>query len=232
MLHHSTMKMVLAGDSGVGKTELLAAMCDKQCCSPRDTERTLGMYETTIGVDFLTTSRLLSDLDTSFMSQIWDTAGQERFGEIVGAYFRGADALLLVYDVTAPPTFASLRSRWMPLIERTRNKQMSFFIVGTKTDALRESSSRVPFESAQELAVELGGEAIETNSKQKGGHLAYAIVERILRRIVADRPALLENTRAAEAEARLRTVDEEVVRIVSSATVRGKTKKKRRCLLA
>jgi Ras-related protein Rab-1A len=217
MINRITLKLVLAGDAGVGKTELMHAMCDKQCCAPRDCERVLGNYESTIGVNFLTTTRLLTDCDASVMCQVWDTAGRERFSEVVSAYFTGAHAILLVYDVNAPTTFDSLRSRWLPLIERRRARTTSIFIVGTKSDKLSKDSVCVGVDEAEALAAELGGYAIETNCKQQGGYLAYAVIGSVVRHVLVDRPEMLHP----------KEPDVPIVQVVSAATPQ-KPKRRRR----
>nr|GLL16507.1 hypothetical protein CDL15_Pgr002391 [Ipomoea trifida] len=94
-------KLVLTGDSGVGKSNLLS----------RFTRSEFSLRsEKTIGLQF--TTRILCVDDTKVKAQIWDTAGQERYRAITSAYYRGAVGALLVYDVTCHVTFESVE-RWL-----------------------------------------------------------------------------------------------------------------------
>jgi Ras-related protein Rab-7A len=94
------LKVIILGDSGVGKTSLM-----NQYVSNRFSEQ----YKATIGADFLTKEVMIDDKLVTL--QIWDTAGQERFQSLGVAFFRGADACILVYDMTDGKTFESL-DKW------------------------------------------------------------------------------------------------------------------------
>ena len=94
------LKVIILGDSGVGKTSLM-----NQYVSNRFSEQ----YKATIGADFLTKEVMIDDKLVTL--QIWDTAGQERFQSLGVAFFRGADACILVYDMTDSKTFESL-DKW------------------------------------------------------------------------------------------------------------------------
>jgi small GTP-binding protein len=95
--HNSQIKLLLIGDSGVGKS----------CCLLRFSEDSFTpSFITTIGIDFKIRT---IDLDGKRVKlQIWDTAGQERFRTITTAYYRGAMGILLVYDVTDERSFSSM----------------------------------------------------------------------------------------------------------------------------
>ncbi|KAL6513198.1 Ras-related protein RABA2a [Orobanche gracilis] len=94
-------KVVLIGDSGVGKSNLLSRFTRNEFCLES---------KSTIGVEFAT--RTLQVEGRTVKAQIWDTAGQERYRAITSAYYRGALGALLVYDVTKPMTFDNV-SRWL-----------------------------------------------------------------------------------------------------------------------
>ena len=85
------LKVVILGDSGVGKTSLMNQYVNK---------RFSAQYKATIGADFLTKEVMIDDKLVTL--QIWDTAGQERFQSLGVAFYRGADACILVYDITSP----------------------------------------------------------------------------------------------------------------------------------
>ncbi|KAK2464909.1 hypothetical protein APHAL10511_002985 [Amanita phalloides] len=99
-----TVKLVLIGPSGVGKTALRGKYI---------TGRFFGAYRTTIGTDFITKSLPHpTNPEEKVTLQIWDTAGQERFSSLSSAFFRGADAALLIFDVNSPDTMESLIKWW------------------------------------------------------------------------------------------------------------------------
>merc|ERR1719231_1596660 len=93
------LKVIILGDSGVGKTSLMNQYVHK---------RFSNQYKATIGADFLTKEVMIDDKLVTL--QIWDTAGQERFQSLGVAFYRGADACILVYDITNPKSFDHLDS--------------------------------------------------------------------------------------------------------------------------
>ena len=94
------LKIIILGDSTVGKTSLMNMLVNGNFSA---------QYKATIGADFMTKEMTINDKTISL--QLWDTAGQERFRSLGVAFFRGADACVLVYDMTKPKTFESL-SNW------------------------------------------------------------------------------------------------------------------------
>ena len=94
-------KLVIIGDSGVGKSNILLSLVE---------ERFMEVHINTIGVDFKIKTFELDG--KSVKLQIWDTAGQERFRTITSNYYRGADGIILVYDVTNETSFHNIQ-RWM-----------------------------------------------------------------------------------------------------------------------
>lgn len=93
------LKIIILGDSGVGKTSLMNQYVNNKFSN---------QYKATIGADFLTKEVMIDDKLVTM--QIWDTAGQERFQSLGVAFYRGADACVLVYDITKPKTFESLQN--------------------------------------------------------------------------------------------------------------------------
>ena len=91
------LKVIILGDSGVGKSSLMNLFVNKKFSN---------QYKATIGADFLTKEVTVDDRTVTM--QIWDTAGQERFQSLGVAFYRGADCCVLVYDVTSPSSFKSL----------------------------------------------------------------------------------------------------------------------------
>ncbi|KAH7577071.1 hypothetical protein ACOSP7_002182 [Xanthoceras sorbifolium] len=115
-------KLVLIGDSGVGKSNLLS----------RFTRNEFNLEsKSTIGVEFATKSL---KIDAKVIkAQIWDTAGQERYRAITSAYYRGAVGALLVYDVTRHATFANV-GRWLKELREHTDPNMIVMLIGNKSD--------------------------------------------------------------------------------------------------
>jgi small GTP-binding protein len=116
------LKIVLIGDSGVGKTNLLARFTRDQF-NPDS--------KSTIGVEFAT--KTLEIEGKTVKAQIWDTAGQERYRAITSAYYRGAIGALLLYDVSASLTFQSL-TRWLQELRENADSNIAVMLVGNKCD--------------------------------------------------------------------------------------------------
>ncbi|OUM56963.1 hypothetical protein PIROE2DRAFT_66663 [Piromyces sp. E2] len=121
------LKVVLIGDGGVGKTAIRVQYIHK---------RFTNNYKATIGADFITKDVQLEDGKTVSM-QIWDTAGQERFQSLGIAYYRGADACIIVYDVTNPDSFNNVLNWEQEFIDKAGLNDPStypFILIGNKTD--------------------------------------------------------------------------------------------------
>lgn len=116
------IKLVVVGDSGVGKSCLLLRYCDNSYTDS---------YISTIGVDFKIKTLTIGNKVVKL--QVWDTAGQERFRTIVSSYYRGANAVMIVYDVTDEETFNSIPN-WIDEIDRQSTIALIKIIVGNKTD--------------------------------------------------------------------------------------------------
>ncbi|KAF9666592.1 hypothetical protein SADUNF_Sadunf16G0244800 [Salix dunnii] len=115
-------KLVLIGDSGVGKSNLLS----------RFTRNEFNLEsKSTIGVEFATRSIRVDDKIVK--AQIWDTAGQERYRAITSAYYRGAVGALLVYDVTRHVTFENVE-RWLKELRDHTDANIVIMLVGNKAD--------------------------------------------------------------------------------------------------
>lgn len=115
-------KVVLIGDSGVGKSNLLS----------RFTKNEFNLEsKTTIGVEFAT--KTIEWEDKIIKAQIWDTAGQERYRAITSAYYRGAVAALLVYDITKMNTFTNVE-KWLQELKTYADDNIVVMLVGNKTD--------------------------------------------------------------------------------------------------
>ncbi|KAF9123841.1 hypothetical protein BGW39_008643 [Mortierella sp. 14UC] len=144
-------KIVLIGDSGVGKSNLLS----------RFTRGDFNLEsKSTIGVDFGARTVQVED-GKMIKAQIWDTAGQERYRAITSAYYRGAVGALLLYDITQHGTYESV-SRWLSEVREHADPNIIVMMVGNKSD-LRHLRS-IHTEEAKGFAEENGLMFIETSA--------------------------------------------------------------------
>ncbi|KAH7570667.1 hypothetical protein ACOSP7_018995 [Xanthoceras sorbifolium] len=131
-------KVVLIGDSAVGKSQLLARFA-------RD-DFSLDS-KATIGVEFQTKT-ITMDRKT-VKAQIWDTAGQERYRAVTSAYYRGAVGAMLVYDISKRQTFDHM-AKWLEELRGHADKNIAIMLVGNKSDL--RTLRAVPTEDAKEFA--------------------------------------------------------------------------------
>ncbi|OIW13774.1 hypothetical protein TanjilG_31663 [Lupinus angustifolius] len=115
-------KIVLVGDSGVGKSNLLARFARDEF---------YPNSKSTIGVEFQTQKMDINGKEVK--AQIWDTAGQERFRAVTSAYYRGAVGALLVYDISRRLTFDSI-DRWLNELHTHSDMNIVMILVGNKSD--------------------------------------------------------------------------------------------------
>mmetsp|Transcript_13038 Transcript_13038/g.22362 ORF Transcript_13038/g.22362 Transcript_13038/m.22362 type:complete len:214 (-) Transcript_13038:1174-1815(-) len=144
-------KLVLIGDSGVGKSCLLLRFAD---------DAFTESYISTIGVDFR--FRTVKMDKKTVKLQIWDTAGQERFRTITSAYYRGADGIIMVYDTTSSDSFDHVND-WLKEVNRYASEGTCKLLVGNKCD--RVADRAVTTEQAKEFADDLGVAFLETSAK-------------------------------------------------------------------
>ncbi|XP_019771275.1 ras-related protein Rab-8A isoform X1 [Dendroctonus ponderosae] len=144
-------KLLLIGDSGVGKTCVLFRFSE-------DAFNTT--FISTIGIDFKIRT---IDLDGKKIKlQIWDTAGQERFRTITTAYYRGAMGIMLVYDITNEKSFENIKN-WIRNIEENASADVEKMLLGNKCEL--EEKRQVSKERGEQLAIEYGIKFIETSAK-------------------------------------------------------------------
>lgn len=121
-VHDFLAKVIIIGDSGVGKTNLLTKFCEG---SFKDN------YVATIGVDFKIKS---VDVEgRKIKLQIWDTAGQERFRNITQTYYKGASGIILAYSVSSLTSFKNI-TNWIKQLENNTSDNVSKMLVATKCD--------------------------------------------------------------------------------------------------
>lgn len=121
-----TLKLLILGDAGVGKTSLLNQFVNREFSC---------QYKATIGSDF---SSKQIEIDGKLITlQIWDTAGQERFQSLGPTFYRGTDCCILVYDVTKPKSFENIKkwqSEFSKQIGIADSDKFAFLLLGNKSD--------------------------------------------------------------------------------------------------
>lgn len=176
-------KLVVIGDIGVGKSCLLLRFADDTF-----TENHIN----TIGVDFR--SRNVKVDEKRVKLQIWDTAGQERFRTITSAYYRGADGIIMVYDVSNEESFNHVND-WFVEVNRYSAEGTSKILVGNKSD---KSDKVVPTEKAQAYADKLGIPFIETSALDSTNvELSFVTITRDLLKARAARGITSRNSTAS-----------------------------------
>eukprot|EP00484_Ammonia_sp_Unknown_P007929 CAMPEP_0197055150 /NCGR_PEP_ID=MMETSP1384-20130603/58115_1 /TAXON_ID=29189 /ORGANISM="Ammonia sp." /LENGTH=206 /DNA_ID=CAMNT_0042488621 /DNA_START=52 /DNA_END=672 /DNA_ORIENTATION=+ len=145
------VKLLMIGDSGVGKSCLLLRFSDDSFSTN---------FITTIGIDFKLKTVEIDGKKVKL--QIWDTAGQERFRTITTAYYRGAMGVLMVYDITDEQSFLNIRN-WMRNIEQHATPNVKKLLIGNKCDNADERV--ISQQRAQDLANEYQIQFFETSAK-------------------------------------------------------------------
>ncbi|CAI8606698.1 unnamed protein product [Vicia faba] len=157
-------KLLLIGDSGVGKSCLLLRFAD---------DSYIESYISTIGVDFKI--RTVEQDGKTIKLQIWDTAGQERFRTITSSYYRGAHGIIIVYDVTDEESFNNVK-QWLSEIDRYASDNVNKLLVGNKSDLT--ANRVVSYDTAKEFADQIGIPFMETSAKDatnvEGAFMAMA----------------------------------------------------------
>ena len=177
-------KILLIGDAGVGKSSILLQFTD-------------GFFnenlQSTIGVDFKIKTIETDGPDgtrKTVKATIWDTAGQERFRTLTSSYYRGAQGIILVYDVSRKDTFLGLEN-WLKEIEQFSmggGRDIVKLLVGNKVDLPKQMKK----EDAEQWAMSQGMLFMQASAKTKEG--IANVFEEIVQKIL-ENPNLLANTR-------------------------------------
>lgn len=146
------VKLVIIGDTAVGKTNILLRYVN---------EEYKMSHVTTIGVDFKIKTINIDGIKIKM--QIWDTAGQERFKTITETYYKGAAGVVLVYSVTDRKSFNSMEN-WIKQINESQPESMCKIMVGNKVDC-KESERQVSLAEGTALASKYGVSFIECSAK-------------------------------------------------------------------
>jgi len=166
-------KIVLIGDSGVGKSNILSRFTRNEFCLES---------KSTIGVEFAT--RTLQVEGKTVKAQIWDTAGQERYRAITSAYYRGAVGALVVYDITKRQTFENVQ-RWLRELRDHADSNIVIMMAGNKSDlnhlrAINEQDAQL-FAEKEGLSF-LETSALEARNVEKAFHTIMLDIYQIISR--------------------------------------------------
>ncbi|XP_063004674.1 EF-hand calcium-binding domain-containing protein 4B isoform X1 [Melospiza melodia melodia] len=131
-------KIVFVGNSSVGKTSFLRRFCE---------DRFFPGTAATVGVDY--NVRTVTVDHSQVALQLWDTAGQERYRSITKQFFRKADGVIVMYDITAKDTFTAVK-QWLLSIEEATGENVPVLLLGNKTD--NEKEREVPMAMGDHLA--------------------------------------------------------------------------------
>ena len=181
------MKIVLVGASSVGKSSLMLRFTD---------DKFNETYVNTIGVDFR--FRTLEIDGKKVKIQIWDTAGQEKFRTMTSTYYRGAEAILVVYDITDPKSFDDITSYWTTEIAQHANEVPFLVMIGNKSDKSDLRKVDPPAGDFTDMPIGEGGtrpvRTIEVSAKSSLG--VYEIFEELAIEFIR----MKEENRAARRE--------------------------------
>ncbi|KAJ1548166.1 Ras- protein Rab-18 [Nowakowskiella sp. JEL0078] len=202
---HATLKLLMIGDSGTGKSSLLLRFIDDAWLQPDE-------VSATIGVDFK--MKILDIDDHKYKLTIWDTAGQERFRTLTSSYYRGAQGVILglfypmlkskwvnkfaVYDVSNRETFEHLQQWITELDTYSSSKDVVMIIVGNKIDKDVTGVREVPQKEGAAFARKMEALFIETSAKTRAG--VKDAFEEVVRKII-EKPSLWQKTSNATGNA-------------------------------
>jgi len=170
------MKIVLIGDSSVGKSALVYRFIHNKL---------LSESKATVGIAFFKQTLVDAETGEEYVLQIWDTAGQEKFQSVSTHHYRAADGALLVFDISNEHSFYNL-DKWLAEIRDNTDPNVVIALVGTKVDLSQRRA--IPAEKAQAYAKNNGLLYLETSSywdKQQGGSEDMMVgVERVFLKVL------------------------------------------------
>jgi small GTP-binding protein len=147
-----SFKVVLVGESGVGKTSIITQFIDQTFQEDQ---------QSTTGGTFSTKS-VICDNGKTLKFEIWDTAGQERYRSLTKMFYKDANAAVLVYDITRKDSFEELQNYWSQQIKESSPSNIILAIAANKSDLI--SQEAVEEEKAREFANELGAIFVSTTA--------------------------------------------------------------------
>ena len=150
-------KVVLIGQSGVGKTCIIAQFINKNF----DPDGVLSS-----SCQFLRKVMTFAD-DKTLTFDIWDTAGQERYRSMAKVFYKDAKAVILVYDITNPESFDDMKNYWYKQVEESGRKDVIYAVAANKSDLYEEQ--KVSDEEGEEFAKSINAIFVSTSAKNDSG---------------------------------------------------------------
>lgn len=150
------LKIMIIGNSGVGKSSMMLRYTD---------DVYVKQAIPTIGVDFRI--RTIEYKKKIYKLQIWDTAGQERFKTITTSYYKGAQGIIIVYDVSDEESFNNL-DKWINECKKFANHNVKIILAANKTD-IHESKHKITTQMGMDFAKIHGYKFVETSAKNNNG---------------------------------------------------------------
>ena len=152
-----TLKIVLIGESGVGKTSIISQFIDQVFQDDQ---------QSTIGGTF-STKTVKCGNGKILKLEIWDTAGQERYRSVTKMFYKDANAAILVYDITNPFSFEELQKYWILQVKESSPEDIILAVVANKSDLIE--NERVDEGEARKFAKDLNALFAQTSAKKTSG---------------------------------------------------------------
>ena len=168
-------KIVLIGDSGVGKTNILSRFINNEFSLTT---------QATVGVEF--GSKIIKKGEKLIKLQIWDTAGQERYKSITSAYYKGSKGAFVVYDISRKSTFDNV-DKWIDELKNHGSEDVFIMLVGNKSDL---KDQREITEEEVKKKAELYNVAFCETSALEGKNIGYAfenLINEITKKVEKER---------------------------------------------
>ena len=146
-------KIVLIGETGVGKTSLISQLMDQTF--QQDQQSTTG--------GTFSTKTVVCDNNRTLKLEIWDTAGQERYRSLTTMFYKDANAAVLVYDITRKDSFEQLEEYWTKQIKENSPSDIILAVCGNKSDLIEKED--VNEDTARKFAQSLGAIFVSTSAK-------------------------------------------------------------------
>ena len=203
------LKVVLVGESGVGKTCIIQQFVDQMFQADQ---------QSTIGGTF-NTKIVKCGNDKILRLEIWDTAGQERYRSISQLFYKDANAAILVYDITNKYSFEEIQNYWLSQVRESASENIIISIVGNKLDLYEKEA--VDQEEAKKYAEDNNAFFAVTSAKNSSG-IEDLFIEIVKKFSGADSATIIQDTSDLENLPKYR---KETVKITKEETAKKKKKK-------
>ena len=211
---NKTTKVVLIGDSGVGKTCIISRFISNEF------EKNL---DSTDGASYGTKELYLPKLKKKIILDIWDTAGQERYKSLTKFFYKDAQIIIMVYDITKKQTFENLKNQWYKEIQELSEKNYILAIVGNKSDLYE--TEQISEKEAREFAESINAIFELTSAQNNSG--IQQLFEDVGMKYLA--PDFQEKIEEEQKEKKVETNIKITKKNVKKTDEEQKTKKKKFC---